>query len=1031
MSELIGEATILIRPDTSRFRAELEAALRATSASIQPLKVPVMADTEKMVAATEARSRVQRKLTQAVTSQEEATRRLREAEQAYAAIATAGELRVSELARRRAQLTAAISAQAKTERALTAVTQAGTQAQIAQATALQRTVAMQVTAAKAAALQAVEMARNASTVQATARAHSQLVSGARASALAMTGLRGPTLAASAAFLTGVVAVTALTRTLGAGLRSAADLERTLAVFRVTTQATAEEMERVAAVARALGSDLSLPGVTASGAADAMTLLAKAGLSVRDAMEGARGTLLLATAAQIDNAQATEIVASALNAFGLRGEEATRVADLLAAASNEAQGSITDMGVALSQVASVSRQVGLSVEDTVALLSLLARNGILGSSAGTVLRVALLRLVNPSREAAQVIERLGLKIRDAQGNVRPEVFAEFAEATKDLTAAQRDAAAAEVFGVRGIRAQAILGREGARALRAMREEVTKSDKAQELATAQTVGLSGAIENLKNQSADFALTLGNLLKGPSQTFINDLALLIKATNLAVQVLADAADRADLGSKLKDDIVAAIPAFRVWQLEVAFLRKLLGETGKEMEDAGQKLRDELSPALKETTVDTRGLAHDTADAASRMVEFQRAGHDLARFLRSEYADAVDRAKLRTQELGKAFVGLRPGEVIRRMEALDERTLTAKIAGDPAKVLAELRRRRAFLERQLEREVVKRRPALRRRLKSELLATIQEIEAIEEEQANEAREAAEKAARAREERYQKILDAFSARVQAQRNAIIATQMTETLADDLAASRKQRRILREIIRSGKLRAEDLADFRRDLVQVNVEIDRLLDAIREERKRAAREQRARIRERLELDIEFASIVGNRRAEINARERLIAALKREQALVKRGTNAWRELRNAIAREREEIRKLRGEQDRRVGDFKQMAFEFLREQAGFVSTLASNVIPVTGALPRVQLLTADPFAGLRERVPRGGGIAALALRAGGGQPVSQAQGTDIIAELRALNRRVERLLQGLGHSSADVSRKLARSGSGGQGGSGLAV
>src|SRR5262249_46831754 len=162
----------------------------------------------------------------------------------------------------------------------------------------------------------------------------------------------------------------------------------LAVFQATTQATAEELRNVSDAAKALGRDLTLPGVTAIDAAQAMTELAKAGLSVQDSIAGARGVLQLAKAAAIDNAQATELAASALNAFGLAGDQASHVADVLANAANEAQGSIVDVGIAFQQAAAIGHQVGLSFEDTTAFITELARAGLTGSDAGTSLRTAL-------------------------------------------------------------------------------------------------------------------------------------------------------------------------------------------------------------------------------------------------------------------------------------------------------------------------------------------------------------------------------------------------------------------------------------------------------------------------------------------------------------------------------------------------------------------------------------------------------------------------------------------------------------------
>src|SRR3990172_4511117 len=124
----------------------------------------------------------------------------------------------------------------------------------------------------------------------------------------------------------------------------------------------------------------------------MTELAKAGLDVNESIAGARGVLQLAAAAQIDNAEAAQLVANSLNAFGLAGDQAVHVADLLANAANAAQGSIVEFGAAQAQVNAVARQVGISLEDTTAILTLFARNGLRGSDAGTSLRTALVRLI---------------------------------------------------------------------------------------------------------------------------------------------------------------------------------------------------------------------------------------------------------------------------------------------------------------------------------------------------------------------------------------------------------------------------------------------------------------------------------------------------------------------------------------------------------------------------------------------------------------------------------------------------------------
>ena len=233
----------------------------------------------------------------------------------------------------------------------------------------------------------------------TARSRSQKTAGrgAASAVLSLLGIRGATLASSAAFLTGAASAAIFTKAIG----QFANFEQELNVFQATTGATATQMARVSEAAHRLGADIALPAVSAADAAQSMSQLARAGLSVEDSIQGARGVLELASAAQISNADAAELTASALNAFNLEGEDAVHVADLLANAANNAQGSISEMGAAMQQASAIAHQVGFSLDNTIATLTIFARHGLRGSDAGTSLRTALSRLIAPTHKAARV------------------------------------------------------------------------------------------------------------------------------------------------------------------------------------------------------------------------------------------------------------------------------------------------------------------------------------------------------------------------------------------------------------------------------------------------------------------------------------------------------------------------------------------------------------------------------------------------------------------------------------------------------
>lgn len=326
--------------------------------------------------------------------------------------------------------------------------------------------------------------------------------GVAATSLAQFGLRGATLAATSSFLAGAAALTALSRAVSIAVK----FNSQIAVFGATTGATAAQLQKVSDAAKALGRDFTLPGVTATDAAVAMTELAKAGLSVEDAIAGARGVLQLAGAANIDFAQAVELAASAINAFNLAGRDAGKVADTLANAANAAQGSITDVGIAFQQAAAIGHQVGLTFQDVTLFITELARAGLTGSDAGTSLRTALIRLINPTKKAQEIFKKLGIEVRDAQGNLRPEFFTNLGIAIKGMSAKQRDATLAIIGGQDAIRALAILSRGTAGDVLKLRDNLDKTGTAAKVNQARMTGLAGAGGNLQNTIEGFALSLG---------------------------------------------------------------------------------------------------------------------------------------------------------------------------------------------------------------------------------------------------------------------------------------------------------------------------------------------------------------------------------------------------------------------------------------------------------------------------------------------------------------------------------------------
>lgn len=305
------------------------------------------------------------------------------------------------------------------------------------------------------------------------------------------------------------------------VKAAGDFQQGMSVLQAVTGATEGEMAKLQKTAIALGNDISLPATSASDAAEAMTELAKAGLSVEQAMDAAKGTLQLATAAEVDNAKAAQIVAGALNAFHLEGGQAVQVADLLAAAANASSASMTDLSQGLQQGGFMFNATGQKVDDLVASLAILTNVGLTGSDAGTALKNAMTRLVNPTDKASKLMSELGINVFDAQGKMLPfrDIIGVLNQSLAGMTDEQRLSALSTIFLSDGMKAMLPLLDAGVTGFEAMKEKVNQQGAAAQLAGAQTAGFNGAIAAAKNAAETLGLTIGLMLLPPLTDFLNN--------------------------------------------------------------------------------------------------------------------------------------------------------------------------------------------------------------------------------------------------------------------------------------------------------------------------------------------------------------------------------------------------------------------------------------------------------------------------------------------------------------------------------
>lgn len=281
---------------------------------------------------------------------------------------------------------------------------------------------------------------------------------------------------------------------GLAIKSYMEFDKAMSQVEAATHASAGDMEQLRTAAVRAGADTSF---SAREAAEAITELSKAGISTRDILTGGLdGALALAAAGQLDVGQAAEYAASAMTQFGLKGKDIPHIADLLAAGAGKAQGSVQDMGLALSYAGVPANAMGVSIEQTTGAIALFAKSGIIGEKAGTALRAMFVSMTKPAEKTQKLMDDLGITFTDAKGKFigLEGAAAVLKNQLAGLTEMERNAALAQIFGNESLGAAVSLYKAGAEGLNEMTKAVNDNGYAAATAAINQDNLAGDIEKV---------------------------------------------------------------------------------------------------------------------------------------------------------------------------------------------------------------------------------------------------------------------------------------------------------------------------------------------------------------------------------------------------------------------------------------------------------------------------------------------------------------------------------------------------------
>ena len=336
-------------------------------------------------------------------------------------------------------------------------------------------------------------------------------------------------------------------------------EASMSEVQAISGATSEELEKMSAKAKQLGSTSRFSATEVSQAFKYMSL---AGWDVSQSISAVDGVLQLAAASGMDLAAASDMVTDYLSAFGMEADQATYMADMLAYAQAHSNTTAEMLGEAYKNCAANLNASGQDIETTTALLEGMANQGKKGSEAGTQLAAIMRDLTAKMDEGAIQIGETSVAVMDAQGNFRDltDIITDVDAATDGMGDAQKAAALASTFTSDSITGLNLILNEGIDKIAGYEEELRNSSgAAATMADTMQNNLQGKITAAGSALEGLGIAAYNYISGPAGKVV-DIAtgifkgltdVLTPELDTAHQLLADAENTSDAVQAIYDKV------------------------------------------------------------------------------------------------------------------------------------------------------------------------------------------------------------------------------------------------------------------------------------------------------------------------------------------------------------------------------------------------------------------------------------------------------------------------------------------------
>lgn len=201
---------------------------------------------------------------------------------------------------------------------------------------------------------------------------------------------------------GVAAIGGLGALFVSATKRGAEFAKALSGLEAVSGASNTEMQKLSNSAKQLGASTQF---TSKQVVGLQTEFAKLGFTTQEILNATQSTLDLAASLDVGLGEAASIAGSTLRAFGLETSETQRVVDVMADSTASTALDFDSLRESLKLVAPTSRAMNVSIEETTALLGVLADNGLKGSIAGTGLSKTFIELNKKGIPLNEALEKV--------------------------------------------------------------------------------------------------------------------------------------------------------------------------------------------------------------------------------------------------------------------------------------------------------------------------------------------------------------------------------------------------------------------------------------------------------------------------------------------------------------------------------------------------------------------------------------------------------------------------------------------------